>query len=161
MPSDLAHQVIARARELGMHVATAESLTGGLVSSALVAVPGASQVFSGGIVAYDTALKATLLGVDPALLDAVGPVDAEVARQMAAGARAACGSAEYGVATTGVAGPSADPQTGSPVGTVWIGVSSSRGERAVLLESYGGDRETIRARATQGALAQLLEELTS
>ncbi len=106
---ELAERVIERATKLGIRLAVAESLTGGLVAASLVSVPGASLAFTGAIVAYDTSLKASLLGVDSSLLQRVGPVDAQVARQMAAGARAACGEAEVGVATTGVAGPAADP----------------------------------------------------
>ena len=84
-------------------LAVAESLTGGLLAATLVDVPGASTVFRGGVVAYATPAKHALLRVDADLLARVGPVDAEVARQMALGARAAFG-AGVGVATTGVAG---------------------------------------------------------
>lgn len=157
--AELAKRVIARAAELGARVAVAESLTGGLVSAVLVGVPGASRVFTGGIVAYDTSLKASLLRVDEDLLREVGPVDAEVARQMARGVRATCGAAEFGVATTGVAGPAADPQTGQAPGTVWVGVSSAHGERAVLIEVSGADRAEVREAAVEGALAALIDEL--
>lgn len=182
----LASELVGLATELGVRIAVAESLTGGLLSATLVAVPGVSLVFSGGIVAYDTALKTSLLGVDRTLLRERGPVDPEVARQMARGAREACATpagsggssiADIGIATTGVAGPDPDPQTGQPPGTVWLGVSSSRGERAVRLEDVrlGGvrlddgllsdarlasaTRFEIRAATVRGALALLLEEL--
>lgn len=156
----LAAAAIARATELGVRLAVAESLTGGLVAATLVSVPGASATLSGGIVAYDTALKASLLGVDAELLAEHGPVHPEVAIQMAAGVRSACAvagvPAHVGIATTGVAGPAADPQTGQPAGTVWIGVSSAAGERSVLVEGAAGSRNEIRERAVAAALKELL-----
>jgi len=157
-----AELAIRLAAERGARIAVAESLTGGLVTSSLVDVPGASLAVTGGIVAYDTALKRSLLGVDAALLDAKGPVDAEVATQMARGVRAACaasGAATVGVATTGVAGPDPDPQTGQPAGTVWIGVSSPRGERAIQL-GLAGDRDAVRAQTVDAALDALMDELS-
>lgn len=162
---------IRLATERGLRIAVAESLTGGLLAAEIVAVPGASLAFSGGIVAYDTALKRTLLGVDAALLERRGPVDPQVARQMAAGVRRACAvprgvagtgpvtPADVGVATTGVAGPDPDPQTGQPAGTVWLGISSARGERAVELR-LSGDRAEIRAATVSAALVQLVSELS-
>ena len=159
---------LERAVALGVRIAVAESLTGGLLADALVAVPGASRAFSGGIVAYDTELKRSLLGVDAELLESRGPVDAEVAKQMARGVRRACATprvgaaqaveAEIGLATTGVAGPDPDPATGQPAGTVWVGVSSALGERAVLLRSEG-DRPRVRAQTVAAALRELAAEL--
>lgn len=166
----IAERVITRAAALGVRVAAAESLTGGLISAALVSVPGASKVFAGGVVAYDTGLKATLLGVDRALLDDRGPVDAEVARQMALGARHACTAqfhdrdapaVGFGVSSTGVAGPDPDPQSGIAAGEVWIGVSSHRGERVVRLELAGQSREGIRVASVRAALELLLDEIES
>ena len=101
--------VLAELDAAGATVAVAESLTGGLLAAALVAVPGASRCFRGSVTAYATDLKASVLGVDAGLLAARGAVDAEVAGQMAEGVRRLMG-ADYGVATTGVAGP--DPQDG-------------------------------------------------
>lgn len=162
----LATRVVTLATLHGLRIAVAESLTGGLVVASLVAVPGASRVVNGGIVAYDTELKTTLLGVDPVLLRERGPVDGEVAAQMASGVRDVCqlvgsGAASIGVSTTGVAGPDPDPQTGQPVGTVWLGVSSGAGARSMLLEGVSGDRQAIRLAAVRGALELLLEELGS
>src|SRR5690606_30643964 len=88
--SELAQEAVHAATLAKLSVATAESLTGGLLAAALVEVPGASAVLTGGIVAYHTALKRTLLGVDATLLTERGPVDAEVARQLARGARFTC-----------------------------------------------------------------------
>jgi nicotinamide-nucleotide amidase len=106
--------------ERGETMAVAESLTGGLVCATLVDVPGASATFRGGLIVYATDLKASLAGVSAALLADQGPVDGEVAVQLAEGARRRCG-ADWGLATTGVAGP--EPQGGQPAGTVWIGIA--------------------------------------
>ena len=144
----------------GLTIAAAESLTGGLLTAELTSIPGASAVVLGGAVVYATELKHTLLGVDADLLAAEGPVHPEVARQLASGVRdrlAVDGRpADIGVATTGVAGP--DPQGGRPVGTVFVGVSSARGTRAVALE-LTGDRDAIRRATVVSAVAALAEEL--
>ncbi len=125
----------------GATVAVAESLTGGALASALVDVPGSSEAFRGGVVAYATELKAELLGVDPALLAAGGPVQSEVAVAMARGVRGRL-AATYGLATTGVAGPNA--VDGVPAGTAYVAVSGPGGlERAVRLELPGG-RDRVR-----------------
>lgn len=152
----------------GLRVAVAESLTGGLLADAFVSLSGASSVFSGAIVSYDTALKHSLLGVNPELLREKGPVDENVAKQMAFGVRRACAvpheaqgepvDAHIGLSTTGVAGPDPDPQTGQPAGTVWVGVSSRLGQRAALLRATGS-RSEIRAKAVREALRQLALEL--
>ena len=162
-----ARDVIEAASARGLKLAVAESLTGGLLADAFVSVPGASRVFSGGVVAYDTALKRSLLRVDAALLRERGPVDGEVAEQMAMGVRLACATpggdsiasvgdetfapADIGVATTGVAGPDPDPQTGQPAGTVWIAVSFAGGERRSQL-ALDGDRASIRSATVLAAI---------
>ena len=135
----------------GATLAFAESLTGGLLTDAFVAVPGASRVLRGGIIAYATELKASLLGVDPGLLAEFGAVDPVVAEQMAAGARERL-EATYGVSTTGVAGP--DPQDGQPVGTVYIGVAGPAGTGHTRVQLHG-DRAAIRAGAVEQAVATL------
>jgi nicotinamide-nucleotide amidase len=121
-------------------VATAESLTGGLVCAALTDVPGASAVLRGGVVAYATELKAALLGVPASLLAERGAVDPDVAAAMADGVRERL-TAAVGVATTGVAGP--DPAEGKPPGTVHVAVSSQTGRITRTLRLVG-DREQIR-----------------
>jgi len=153
----MTEQLIEAMAKIGLKLAVAESLTGGLLCDAFVSVAGASKVFSGGIVSYDTALKHRLLGVDAALLHEKGPVDAEVAKQMALGVRHAC-SADIGIATTGVAGPDPDPQTGQTAGTVWVGVSSKLGEYAVKL-LLSGDRDVIRRATVQAACQELRKEI--
>ncbi len=109
-----------RLRMLGHTLATAESLTAGLVCATLAAVPGASDVLRGGVVAYASDVKATVLGVDPAVIAAYGVVSAECAGAMARGA-ATLLQATWAVSTTGVAGP--DRQEDKPVGTVHVAVA--------------------------------------
>jgi nicotinamide-nucleotide amidase len=154
---EAAAKAIALLGELGRTAGTAESLTGGLVASALTSVPGASAVVRGGIVAYAADVKAALLGVPGELLDRVGTVHADVALAMARGARDRLG-ASVGIATTGVAGP--EPVDGHRVGTVHIAVSSGSWERhSELLLS--GDRQQIRQDTVNLALnllVLLLEE---
>ena len=136
-------------------VATAESLTGGLVSAALTGVPGASVVVRGGVVSYSTDAKASVLGVDPELLARAGAVDASVAEQMAAGTRAVL-DADYGLATTGVAGP--DPAEGKPVGRVFVAVAGPGTSRVQVLD-LRGDRASIRAQSVLAVLRLLGEML--
>ncbi|MFJ6661957.1 CinA family protein [Streptomyces sp. NPDC091377] len=119
-----AADVVRLLRVRGETVAVAESLTGGLVAAALTAVPGASQVFRGSVTAYATDLKHRMLGVDAGLLEARGAVDPQVAAEMAAGVRKVL-DADWGVATTGVAGP--EPQDGQDVGTVFVAVEGPTG----------------------------------
>jgi len=148
--TDLA-ELLDRLAAAGATVATAESLTGGLVVASLVQVPGASRVVRGGVVAYATDVKHSVLGVPAQLLADRGAVDPDVAAAMAEGVRERLG-ATYGVATTGVAGP--DPQDGAPVGRVHVAVATPR---SVTVESLDltGDRDTIRAQAATVALILL------
>lgn len=143
--------VVARLTALGQTVGCAESLTGGLVVARLVDVPGASAVVRGGVVAYATDLKASVLGVDADLLDRQGAVDGEVARQLAHGARRVLG-ADWGLATTGVAGP--EPQDGMPVGCVFVAVAGP-GDTVVERHDLQGDRARVRA-ATVDVVLSLL-----
>ncbi|GLI25807.1 competence damage-inducible protein A [Agromyces rhizosphaerae] len=159
MPDDARSLVEALAAR-GMTLAVAESLTGGMLAARIVDVPGASAVFVGGVVAYATKLKHDLLGVDATLLVERGPVDAEVARRLAEGVRRACAvdgrEADLGVATTGVAGP--DPQGGMPPGTVFVGVATDAGSRAVEL-ALTGDRAAIRTATVDAAIAEAVAEV--
>ncbi|MER6115184.1 nicotinamide-nucleotide amidohydrolase family protein [Streptomyces sp. NPDC001743] len=140
----------------GETLAVAESLTGGLVAAELTSVPGASQAFRGSVTAYATPLKSEVLGVDAALLAARGAVDAEVARQMAAGVRRALG-ADWGVATTGVAGP--EPQDGQPVGTVFVAVCGPCDAGKVTALRLNGGRADIRRESVRSVLELLSGEL--
>jgi len=153
-----AREVIKRLGARGQTIAVAESLTGGMLAAALTAVPGASAVFRGGIVSYATDLKASLLGVPAALLDAHGAVHPAVASAMAEGARQRM-TAAVGAATTGVAGP--DPQDGQPVGTVYIAVASAaRGPTVRSLGLSGGRQQIRQATVDQvlGLLVRMLRE---
>ncbi|PFG42801.1 nicotinamide-nucleotide amidase [Isoptericola jiangsuensis] len=142
------HDVLAAARSRGWTLGVAESLTGGLVTARLVDVPGASTVLRGGVVAYATDLKASLLDVDPGLLDRRGPVDPDVAVAMADGVRRRTG-ADVGLATTGVAGPG--PQDGVPAGTVFVAVVTPDGPRVTGL-TCDGDRDSVRRAAVEAVL---------
>jgi nicotinamide-nucleotide amidase len=149
----------------GETLAVAESLTGGLVAAEITAAPGASQAFRGSVTAYATELKQRVLGVDAALLERRGAVDPQVAAQMAAGVRKALG-ADWGIATTGVAGP--DEQDGKPVGTVFVAVdgpraadSGSAGGGKVASLRLNGDRAEIRMESVRSVLALLLQQLAS
>jgi nicotinamide-nucleotide amidase len=157
---DRAAGLVDRLTTVGRSVAVAESLTGGAVVAALVGVPGASLVVRGGIVAYDTALKASLLGVPAGLLAQYGPVHPEVAAAMAEGVRGAAAvgghPADFGVATTGVAGP--DPQGAAPVGLVYVAVADAAGT-TVREHRFAGGRAAIRAQACDAALDLLAEVL--
>ncbi|MBG0559923.1 CinA family protein [Actinoplanes aureus] len=136
-------------------LATAESLTGGLVAATIVEIPGVSAVFRGGLVVYATELKGTLAGVPEKLLDERGPVDADVAAALAAGVRERCG-ADWGVATTGVAGP--EPQDGKPVGLVYVAVAGPSGTEVRELR-LTGNREAIRTESVTAVLQLLTDAL--
>jgi nicotinamide-nucleotide amidase len=147
----------------GFKLAIAESLTGGLLSAEFVSVPGASKVLLGSIVAYQTSLKHELLGVSRNLLENQGPVDPEVAAQMAAGVRTKLANKTntdeqlvIGVATTGVAGP--ESQAGVAVGTVYVAVSGPGliGD-SVYAHSFEGDRDSIRTATVSAAIDALGE----
>jgi PncC family amidohydrolase len=139
--------------EGGQTVATAESLTGGRLGMLLTETPGSSATYLGGVVAYATALKVSLLGVPESLVENHGVVSGECARAMARGVRALTG-ATYGVSTTGVAGP--DEQEGRPAGTVFVGVAGPDGESVAALE-LAGSRYEIRDRTCAEALAALAD----
>ncbi len=154
-PYGLAGAVIREATARGVTLATAESLTGGLVAAALTGVPGASVVFRGGVVSYASAVKAEVLGVSARLLAERGAVDPDVASAMAAGVARLVG-ADLAVATTGVAGP--DPADGKPVGRVYVAVSDPPQVRRLDLV---GDRASIRAASVEAALDLVLAALVT
>ena len=154
-PHELAAEVHAALLARGATVAVAESLTGGALGAALTWVAGVSATFRGGVVAYATDLKASVLEVDADLLARVGAVDPEVARQMAVGVRQRLG-ATYGLATTGVAGP--DPQDGHPPGEVHVAWAGPDGAMAVSL-TLAGDRSQVRAEAVRRALSLANDQL--
>lgn len=148
-------ELVEALKSTGETVATAESLTGGLVAALLTSVPGSSAVVRGGLVVYATPLKHELAGVDEDLLAEYGPVHPDVAAQLADGARLTC-DATWGIGLTGVAGP--DPQNGIEPGVVHIGVS---GPSAAEVRTIGieGNRHQVRTGAVTAAL-DLLRALT-
>lgn len=150
-----AAEIISLLTERQSSVATAESLTGGLVCAALVGVPGASAVVSGGIVAYTTDNKIAVLGVPIDLINTYGTVDPLVAASMANAARRRFGST-YGLATTGVAGP--EVSEGKAVGTVHIAIAGPAGTTSYAL-NLDGDRETIRNLTVSELLVRFVDRV--
>jgi nicotinamide-nucleotide amidase len=147
----LVHLLIRRR----LTIATAESLTGGALCARMVDVPGASETVRGGVCVYATELKAQVLGVDPRQLARTGPVDREVALQMARGARRLMG-ADVALSTTGVAGPG--PSDGRPAGTVHVACVTP--EREVHRElCLPGDRSSVRSGSVEAALRLLADAL--
>ncbi|MDR7168896.1 nicotinamide-nucleotide amidase [Nocardia kruczakiae] len=148
-------ELVATLTRIGQTVATAESLTAGLLAATIAGVPGASLVLRGGLIVYATDLKHRLAGVSEHTLAADGPVAAGTAEQLAVGARTECG-ADWGIGLTGVAGP--DSQNGCPVGTVFLGLSGPGGTEVMRLQ-LAGDRWTIRMNAVRTAVAELLRRV--
>lgn len=148
--TSVAADVLTQLRVRGETVACAESLTGGGLASALTAVPGASLSVRGGVVTYATDVKRDLLRVTAELV-----VSAECAAQMATAVRALL-AADWGLSTTGVAGP--DTQDGQRVGTVFVGVAGPSGVRVRQL-ALTGSRGEIRAATVHAVLEELAVEL--
>lgn len=145
----LAQAAVAALKRRGWTVATAESLTGGMISAAMVEVPGASEVVRGGFVTYQTDTKTVLLGVPAEVIERCNVVSAEVAMGMAKGAREALGT-DVAVSATGLAGPGGGtPEL--PVGTVYLGVATKDGVRAIRL-ALSGNRDRIRTLAMKNAV---------
>jgi nicotinamide-nucleotide amidase len=141
--------VLDLCRTRGLTLATAESCTGGLVGARLTSVPGSSDVFVGGVVAYANRVKEAELGVGAGTLAEHGSVSAETAAEMASGVRARLG-ADVGIAVTGIAGPGGGTAE-KPVGLVYLHAETPDGGHGLEF-SFPSDRETIRARATVAAL---------
>ncbi len=147
------HVLVERRQTL----ASAESLTGGLIAATIVEIPGVSTVFRGGFVVYATDLKHTLAGVPEDLLDERGAVDPDVALALATGTRERC-VADWALATTGVAGP--EPQDGKPVGLVYVAVAGPDGATVREL-NFTGSRASIRTETASAVLELLADELRS
>jgi PncC family amidohydrolase len=137
-------------------LAAAESCTGGLVSAALTHLAGSSEVFLGGVVAYHNLIKQQLLQVNPSTLAEQGAVSQQTAEAMALGICRLTG-ADFGIATTGIAGPGGGTSA-KPVGTVWIAVASQFGVVSKLL-NLSGDRESIRIATVAQSLELLVHQL--
>ena len=151
---DEAKRVVAALKAAGKTAATAESCTGGLIGKLLTDVSGSSAVYPGGVISYAYEVKQALLGVDEALLREKGAVCAEVAEQMASGVRARLGT-DFGVASTGIAGPGSD-EFDRPVGLVFLAVADGRSTR-VFEHRFSGDRADVRAQAAAMAIRHLLD----
>ncbi len=149
---DLAAVVLEQLASRGAKLAVAESCTGGLLGARITAVPGASKVFVGGVVAYDNDVKLGFLGVSADDIAVHGAVSEAVARAMARGIARAT-DADAAIAVTGIAGPGGGSAE-KPVGTIWIAIVWKDTERAFTLV-LPGDREDVRGRAAQYALDHL------
>jgi nicotinamide-nucleotide amidase len=156
--TDLATLVLESARARSFHIAVAESCTGGLLAKRLTDTPGSSDVFRGGVVAYDNALKTSLLDVPLELIKRHGAVSEEVARAMALGAARRL-DADLTAAVTGIAGPGGGTPD-KPVGTVWF-ATALQGDVATLRSVIPGSRSEMRARAAQAGLYLLIRRLRS
>lgn len=140
----------------GKTFASAESCTGGNIAHVITLIPGSSEVFKGTAVTYATPMKTKVLGVPAKMIEKHGIVSQEVVESMATGVRDLM-EADFGVATTGVAGPSGGTEE-TPVGTVWIGVASSSGVVSKCF-NFGKDRENVINRATIMAYEMLRQQL--
>lgn len=155
-PEPIAVEVVALLVATGQTLATAESLTGGLIGATITAVPGASKAYLGGLITYATELKAGLAGVAADVLAQFGPVSPQTAEAMAAGVRQVT-AADWAIAVTGVAGP--DPQDGHQPGEVWLGLAGPGGVRSVSRMDLAGSRDQIRSATVSAALAELFKVL--
>jgi nicotinamide-nucleotide amidase len=155
--TDLAEVVLALCRAEGIRVAVAESCTGGMLGARITAIPGSSDVFIGGVLAYENTTKVEMLGVEPADVEKHGAVSEAVAVAMARGVRSRL-AADIGISITGIAGPGGGTPD-KPVGTVWIALDGrANGARGLRLI---GDRTEIRQRSAQAALDFVRRELQS
>ncbi len=145
---ELAQQIVNTLRERSETLSTAESLTAGDLSSAIVTIAGASDVFVGGVTAYRDEIKISHLGVDPRLIAAHSSISEQVAVAMASGAQKSFGTT-WAISTTGVAGP--NPLDGHPVGTVWVAIEGPISQSIEL--ALSGERESVRNAATASAIA--------
>jgi nicotinamide-nucleotide amidase len=155
--ADLAAVVLDKCRSLGLKLAVAESCTGGMLGERITSIPGSSDVFLGGIIAYDNDVKVKALGVPAEDIKRYGAVSEHVALRMASGIREKMG-ADVGISVTGIAGPGGGTPE-KPVGLVWIAVhgSDTKARRFHLV----GDRAEIRQRAAQAALEIVRRALSS
>lgn len=146
---DLAEIVLDHLRASGHTLAVAESCTGGMLGGRVTSIPGSSDVFLGGVIAYADTVKVAVLGVDPAVIAREGAVSEPVVRQLATGARERTG-ATIGIGISGVAGPGGGTEA-KPVGTVWIGLDIDGAVDAARMVLVG-NRDEVRRRAAQAAL---------
>ncbi|HLF73364.1 MAG TPA: CinA family protein [Anaerolineales bacterium] len=157
MDNSLETQIGRLLRERSLKLATAESCTGGLIGNRLTDIPGSSEYFLGGVVAYAYEAKAALLGVSWDTLNSRGAVSQETALEMAHGVRGAL-TADVAVSVTGIAGPGGGTAE-KPVGTTWIGLVAKEGEWTRFFQ-FLGDRGQNKASSANAALQMLLDYLT-
>jgi len=150
-------EIVEHLRQRGETISTAESLTAGSVSAAIVTVAGASDVFVGGLTAYRDEIKISHLDIDPALIEKHTVISEEVAVAMAKGANKSFGTT-WAIGTTGVAGP--DEQDGQPVGTVYIAIAGAKGPK-VWAHVFSGDRAEIRKQTVVAAFEHIGEYFSS
>ncbi len=150
------HLLLERLKQRRLTLASAESLTGGLLGAALTAVSGASAVYVGGFVTYTDAMKTACLGVPPDLLAKHGAVSGPVAAAMAMGALEKSG-ADWAMATTGIAGPNSDERS-TPVGTVWFALARKTHAVETARQVFAGDREAVRQQAVAWAIAMMASQ---
>ena len=156
--TDLAAVVLDLCRASGLHIATAESCTGGLLGARITAIPGSSDVYAGGVIAYANRVKQQLLGVSEDMLREHGAVSEPVAQAMATGVREMLAT-DIGIGITGIAGPGGGTPE-KPVGTVCIAVDVG-GRRESVGRRFLADRDEIRHRSTQAALDMVRRRLTT
>ncbi len=150
----IAQEAVALLQARGLTVGTCESLTGGMICSTLVDVPGASKVVRGGLITYQTDTKTLLADVDAALIADKGVVSGEVARAMAEGTRTRLG-VDIAVSATGMASPG--DENDPPAGTVFVGLASEKGVRAIALQ-LTGNRQEIRQQTVEQAIQAIITE---
>ena len=148
--------LVKRARKLGITIATAESITGGGLGEAITSIAGSSEIYRGGVIAYSDAIKVSHLEIPKRMLTQHTAVSEEVARAMAESVRAQY-TADYGISTTGVAGPG--KAYGQRAGTVWIAIASKR-ETTVIQLALSGDRASVRQVVIESAIATFTRILT-
>lgn len=153
-----AREVVLALRKQKLTLSTAESCTGGYIAEVLTSIPGASQVYLGGVVSYTNGVKELALHVPHETLETYGAVSEQTAAAMADGAVEATGS-DLAVSVTGLAGPDGDDR-GNPVGTVFVAIAR-KGHYTMIcrLPLLEGSRDTIRRQVVSEALSRLLEEL--
>lgn len=156
--TDIASQLIATLRAKGLTAASAESCTGGNIAHSITSVAGASDVYSGSVIAYSNDVKCRLLGVSDSTLQNHGAVSQPTVAEMASGARKAIG-ADCAVATSGIAGPGGGTPD-KPVGTVWMAVETPSVSHTRVFH-FHGDRSQIIDQATAAAMQMLLDALQS
>lgn len=154
--TDNAVRAVELFRSMGKTFGFAESLTGGMISSEIVGVPGASAVFSGSVVSYTNEVKMNVLGVPAGVIEKNTEVSAECAEAMAEGVCRTIGC-DYAVAVTGIAGPTGD-LPGKPVGTVYFGYHGE-GKTGSFKRCFEGDRLEIRNKTTECAIETLIGAL--